>query len=92
MSVLNNSRGKLKDLKKLHITSFCEFILKYKPYVVVYNISRVFYSATGKILSHFTTVVKPASNVLKIKTFLRDECYKCVRRNLKRAKSDYSLQ
>lgn len=82
MYVLNNSRGKLKDLKKLHITSFCEFILKYKPNVAVYNFSRAFDSASGEILSHFTTVVKPAYNVLKIKTFVRDECYKCVRRNL----------
>lgn len=65
MCVLNNSRGKLKDLKKLHITNFCELILKYKPIVAVYNISRVFDSATGEILSHFTTVVKPSSNVLK---------------------------
>lgn len=82
MCVLNNSRGKLKDLKKLHITSFCEFILKYKPNFAVYNISSVIDSAIGEILSHFTTVVKPASNVIKIKTFLRDDCYKCVRRNL----------
>lgn len=81
MCVLNNSRGKLKDFKKLYITNFCEFILKYKRIVAVYNIIRVFDSATDEILSHLT-VVKPASDVLQIKAFVRDECYKCVRRNL----------